>query len=1454
MTARWLRRVALALLALLAAIALLLAVVLTRPFGVRMLLDRAGPLIGGELAYESVEGRLVDHWTVTGLSFRQAVAGDPTGLEVTIERLSVRWRPWALTTGVLDLIELEAGGVDVLTAASTEQEGPTDLPDVRLPFAVRVGAASVERVTIRRPAPAASNTADAQPPAGPTVVDRVALRRLSVAPAGGSIEVERLAIRTPEAALQLAGNLRPVGDYAFRLDTAWRGEGAFEDGEPTLVVTGGGELRGSLRRTELDQRVSVRLEDAEPDAPDVLTATVAGVIEEPLGAPKADLEVTWSRLRWPPAGELVAESTGQARVRGDLERIELDGMVRASGPRLPAAELELVGSTDLESLTAEELELRILDSTITGTATVSWREGVSWSARLAGRDLDPSVQWPEWPGNLEVVFAGTGTVDEDGLARTRADVERVRGTLRGYPVAASGGLVLIGENLESLSIDARSGGARLRLAGSYTGRADLELVATIPDLGQVLPDAGGSLEASGRLSGPRDRPVVSAVLAGRDAAFGATRLAVVSGGFDGVIAEGGGARLRLAISQVDTETSSLRDVELELVGTLGGLERTALLERSSVDARIRVAEVVAGAVQARGVELAAEGTLGTHVLTLEAASAGRPDGETTAHSLRVRAAGGASEASLDGRWSGTLAELGLVVPELGGWSLDSELPLELSSDHIEVGQGCWRRHDGDESQPSFVCGRGRWSREGPWTMRAELTAIPLGLLDPLLAPAPGCPGGVAGADVAASNPTASGDDEAARGDRTSGGDRLATATDRPDGCPSPTEDGAAAGGGLRSLSLEGWLDARLRASGDGSSLQRASAQITRLEGSARAVLARGETIEAPFRQGEASLSLDPQGGATARGRLELPAHDGRLAVSVDLPGYSAAGGFAPGEDQTLAGRIEAELHDPGFLEALVPALREPRGNVDADLSLGGTTGRPWLDGRVTVSDAGGRLLLASPPDASEDLELTFAEVNVDALFDRSGGRLELSLRSEDPAGDARGSFELPGLRLVAGDALATQAVSGRLDFALDGIAPLAELLPQLRDVAGQVDGGFAIAGTLGAPELDGRADLRGFSAEIPDLAVELRDGTASIQGTPGESLAVTASVRSGPGTLVANGTVRTADGAWRAEIELDGTDVTVANTPDIRVRASPDLVVTASAEEVHVEGDVELPWARIELRDLPERAIEPSTDVVRVGGPPVTQAQPVAEGPAITGRIRLIFGDDFQFEGFGFDVEPRGSLLITETGRGSTTATGQLALGDGSYRAYGQNLEITEGRVLFGGGAIQNPALAVEAYRTVDSVRAGVRVSGNLEQPIVTLVSTPTMSESDILHYMMLGRAPGAVASASETDLLTRAAASLGIRGGNLLARRLASRYDLDELGIETDGGFDTASLVVGKYLSPRLYVSYGIGLFEPISTFAVRYILSSRWTLLAEKGRGTGADLVYSIETGRRARPRTPP
>ena len=71
----------------------------------------------------------------------------------------------------------------------------------------------------------------------------------------------------------------------------------------------------------------------------------------------------------------------------------------------------------------------------------------------------------------------------------------------------------------------------------------------------------------------------------------------------------------------------------------------------------------------------------------------------------------------------------------------------------------------------------------------------------------------------------------------------------------------------------------------------------------------------------------------------------------------------------------------------------------------------------------------------------------------------------------------------------------------------------------------------------------------------------------------------------------------------------------------------------------------------------------------------------------------------------------------------------------------------------------------------------------------------------------------------------------------------MDEIRVESNDNGDQASLVVGRYLSPQLYVSCGVGLIGSFNMLNLRYMISEQWQLKTESGEKRCPDLMYTFE-----------
>jgi translocation and assembly module TamB len=128
----------------------------------------------------------------------------------------------------------------------------------------------------------------------------------------------------------------------------------------------------------------------------------------------------------------------------------------------------------------------------------------------------------------------------------------------------------------------------------------------------------------------------------------------------------------------------------------------------------------------------------------------------------------------------------------------------------------------------------------------------------------------------------------------------------------------------------------------------------------------------------------------------------------------------------------------------------------------------------------------------------------------------------------------------------------------------------------------------------------------------------------------------------------------------------------------------------------------------------------------------------------------------------------------------------------------------------------------------------------MSFFSEPSLPQSQVVSLILAGGTIEATQAGDSTSSASRTA--LLAQGGAILAQQLGQRIGIEDVGIEQNLANET-SLVFGKYLSSRLYVSYGISLAETLNTLKLRYSINDRWTVRTEAGKEVSADVVYTVE-----------
>ncbi|MBN6149235.1 translocation/assembly module TamB [Xanthomonas sp. AmX2] len=383
--------------------------------------------------------------------------------------------------------------------------------------------------------------------------------------------------------------------------------------------------------------------------------------------------------------------------------------------------------------------------------------------------------------------------------------------------------------------------------------------------------------------------------------------------------------------------------------------------------------------------------------------------------------------------------------------------------------------------------------------------------------------------------------------------------------------------------------------------------------------------------------------------------------------------------------------------------------------------------------------------------------------------------------------------------------------------------PDLVRPKGLVEGHVSLRGTRSQPSMGGNATLSGFTGELPALGLTLSEGKGRFDAQPDGSARIVASVKSGEGTLDVDGGLSWYGDSTPLKLNIRGDNVLVSNTTELRAVANPNMQFGIANKTMQLTGEVTVPSADIDLERL-DRGTSVSEDVV------VLDPADPEEAPSspLEMDLRVVLGDEVKMAGFGLNGALTGAMQVRSRQGREMTASGGLDV-SGQYKAYGQDLTISRGQLTWSNNVVSDPRINIRAQRKIGDVTAGIDVTGRATAPRADVWSDPSMSQSEAMSYLVLGRSLSN-ASSDEADQVTAAASALSA-GSGLLASQLGARLGFDDAGVSQSRTLGGSVVGFGKYLSPKLYVSYGVSLIGSGSVITLKYLL----------GRGFDAEVESS-------------
>jgi autotransporter translocation and assembly factor TamB len=488
-------------------------------------------------------------------------------------------------------------------------------------------------------------------------------------------------------------------------------------------------------------------------------------------------------------------------------------------------------------------------------------------------------------------------------------------------------------------------------------------------------------------------------------------------------------------------------------------------------------------------------------------------------------------------------------------------------------------------------------------------------------------------------------------------------------------------------------------------------------------------------------------------------------------------------------------------------------------------GGPTLTGTAELS----RIMVTRLYGDGESATASWDRGQLHADYDESGLALQASLQRRQ-----RQVLNLDMLVPLEGGA----ALKGRAALDRVQLGPLIAFAPGLSALQGEVSGELELYGTLAEPQASGRLELSG--GELVLIAnptpLEKMQLVLELQGSRGKLVGE---------ALLGGGPVRM-DGElqWQPELQMtlrvEGERQNVLYPPATEMLLSESLHFVASPGLLRVRGDVVIHEGSLEPEVLPEGSVAVSSDIVEVdyAGNVIREQLPFD----IDMDVNVTVENRFRVQSSLAVATLGGELRLLQRAGQPLQLFGTLSLVSGEVRAYQQQLRIQRGTLAFSGRP-DNPSINVRAVRRISgsNVVVGMQVLGTYDALSLEVFSEPEMSEGEKMSYLVRGR--GLDSGAGEDGTALALSVASGVVNSTTLVSELNRIPGVSNVSFGADGSAEDTAATLSGYIGERIYLAYGIGVYEPINVLIARLYLRTRLWLEVVSRLENSIDLYYAFD-----------
>lgn len=120
------------------------------------------------------------------------------------------------------------------------------------------------------------------------------------------------------------------------------------------------------------------------------------------------------------------------------------------------------------------------------------------------------------------------------------------------------------------------------------------------------------------------------------------------------------------------------------------------------------------------------------------------------------------------------------------------------------------------------------------------------------------------------------------------------------------------------------------------------------------------------------------------------------------------------------------------------------------------------------------------------------------------------------------------------------------------------------------------------------------------------------------------------------------------------------------------------------------------------------------------------------------------------------------------------------------------------------------------------------------------MPQANALSYLLRGQD---IDGESGGNAMTTTLIGLSLAKSGKVVGEIGQAFGVQDLQLDTAGSGEDSQVTISGYIAPGLQVKYGVGIFNSLGEFTLRYRIISDLYIEAVSGVDNAVDLIYQFE-----------